>query len=236
MTLPRPTIVIFDMDGTTVRHINPRFLHALEFLDDWCFRISKILAWMSRKDKRMPFITPADLLKRGAKRRILIVHRVIHKVRRKPVEQLVAPAPGIYDVLNLLRSHDIPVGLASNSLGKGYGHDILEKFDLAHYFRATIFREDIEKSKPSPESIFKTLSAMQVAPGPQDVIWYIGDRHKDITAAIAAGASLPAKTVAIACGVNAAIAVIEKHLGPDHIIMSYYDMYNRLLNLLGKPV
>ena len=26
--------LIFDMDGTTVRHVNPRLLHALELLED----------------------------------------------------------------------------------------------------------------------------------------------------------------------------------------------------------
>ena len=35
MTLERPTIVIFDMDGTTVRHINLMLLHILEKLDDF---------------------------------------------------------------------------------------------------------------------------------------------------------------------------------------------------------
>ena len=30
----KPTVIIFDMDGTTVRHVNPAFLSALEFLDN----------------------------------------------------------------------------------------------------------------------------------------------------------------------------------------------------------
>ncbi|MGQ0527278.1 MAG: HAD family hydrolase [Alphaproteobacteria bacterium] len=232
MALLKPTIVIFDMDGTAVRHIDPRVLHILERVDDAAFRVKKIASWL-RHGARGPLILPMEEYSRKARRHQLLVHRAIHKVRRKPVEQIVEPSPGVYEVLDFLKDHNIPMGIASNSLGKGYGHDILDKFEMNRYFRARIFREDIVKSKPSPESILKTLKEMNVSVSETDVIWYIGDRHKDITAAQAAAAKIPAKIVPIAYGVNAAIAVLEKNIGPDHIIMSYSDMCGRLKKLFA---
>jgi phosphoglycolate phosphatase len=118
-------------------------------------------------------------------------------------------------------------------LGKGYGHDILQKFDLEPYFRASVFREDIKKSKPNPEPILLTLQKMDLKLTDRDVVWYIGDRHKDVLACVAAQAHLPCPIVPIAYGFNAAVAIIEKNIGADHILMTYWDIYAKLAQLLG---
>jgi phosphoglycolate phosphatase len=235
MALAKPDIVIFDMDGTTVRHINPRLLLLLEWADDMMFKFSVLRDWLLRRHAKGAIFAPGIIPDfKSQKKPKLIVHRVMHKVRRKDVEQIVEPCPGIYLVLELLARHGIPLGLISNGLGKGYGHDILEKFDLEKYFRATIFREDIKKSKPHPDSLLLALQTMNVETQAGDVVWYIGDRHKDISAALAAGKILPAKFEPIAYGLNAAVAVMEKGVSPDNIIMSYQDMYLRLSELLGE--
>lgn len=229
MSLSRPTIVIFDMDGTTVRHLNPRLLHVLEWLDDCAFKISRLWKWWSKGGKG-PIFVEGEIapLKKTPK---LIVHRVMHKFRRKPVEQIVEPCPGVYAVLDFLHKKNIPLGLTSNGLGKGYGHDVLQKFDLEKYFRATIFREDIRSAKPHPEGILLTLQKMDAALTDKDVVWYIGDRHKDITAVQNAAPHLPCPIVPIAYGLNAAVAVLEKNIGPEHIIMSFHDMLKVLERL-----
>ena len=100
-------------------------------------------------------------------------------MRRKEVEEVVEPCPGIYQVLNLLKDKKIPMALASNGLGKGYGHDIIQKFGLEDYFQITIFREDVRKSKPNPEGLIKALDGMDITLKPDDIVWHIGDRHKD---------------------------------------------------------
>jgi len=231
MTLQKPTIVIFDMDGTAVRHINPRLLHMLEFLDNANYKVSKFLGWFfARKTKgdMVPEWHDPEWSNPNKKRPRLIVHRAIHKVRRKPVEQIVQPCPGIYDTLDLLRGHDIPLAVVSNGLGKGYGHDILEKFELGHYFKAIVFREDITNSKPHPEPILLALKQMDIEPKEDDVVWYIGDRHKDVVAALAASDVVTASVVPIAVAFSAAMAVLEKNIGSDHIIMSFHDMYDQL--------
>ncbi len=233
MGLAKPTIVIFDMDGTTVRHINPWILHVLEKLDDAYFWLSRVFTWIFERGGKGPPIPDEEAYNTRKKPRLL-VHRALHKVRRKEVDQIVEPCPGIYWVLDLLKSHNIPLCIASNGLGKGYGHDILEKFELAPYFESTVFREDIHKSKPNPEGILSVLNTLKTLPQKDDVIWYIGDRHKDVLAALAAAQHLPCTVVPIAYGMNAGMAALKKGLGPDHIIMSFFDMHVILGRLLKK--
>lgn len=231
MAIQKPTIVIFDMDGTAVRHINPRLLHVLEFLDSFLYKTSKVFAWLFKrkaKGRIVPEWHDPEWLNKNKKRPSVLVHRAIHKFRRKPVEQIVQPCPGLYDVLDLLKSNDVPLALVSNGLGKGYGHDILDKFDLEDYFKTTVFREDITNSKPHPEPILLALKKMKIEPKESDIVWYLGDRHKDVIAALAASKVIKGKVVPIAVAFNAAVAIMEKNLGSDHIIMSYHDMFDQL--------
>lgn len=227
MSLQKPTIVIFDMDGTAVRHINPRLLHILEWLDNLSYKSAKIFAWVFKK-KGKGRIVPEWHDTKKDKRPRLLVHRAIHKVRRKPVEQIVEPSPGIYDVLDLLQHHNVPMALVSNGLGKGYGYDILQKFELEKYFKVSIFREDIVNSKPHPEPILTALQQLKDKTDKTDIVWYIGDRHKDVTAALAASKLVPATIVPIGFAINAAAAIIEKNIGTDHIIMSFHDMFDQI--------
>lgn len=222
--LPRPTIVLFDMDGTTVRHVNPRLLGALEFLDDVIYKGSGLIRRARHEDP-----VPIALERPPG----LAVHRMLHSFRRKPVEQIVQPCPGIIGLLNLFRQHDIPMGIVSNGLGQGYGHDILEKFDLEKYFVTQTFREDITHSKPHPEALVRALRNIRDPLTDNDVVWYIGDRHKDVIAALAADKILRATIVPFAYGLKASIGVLERGLSPDHIIMNYQDFTGRAATILG---
>lgn len=224
MTLPKPTIVLFDMDGTTVRHINPKLLQILEALDDASHKTAKYFSGIFKRQIDAPPLVET----RNGKRPKLLVHRAMHKMRRKDVDEIVEPCPGIYNVLDFLKDRDVQMGIVSNGLGKGYGHDILKTFELERYFAVTIFREDIKRSKPWPDPLLQALSALPRPPEKNDVIWYIGDRRKDIQAALAARAHLPCPVVPIAYGLNAAIAVLENNVGNDNIIMAWPDLMPRL--------
>lgn len=222
-TLPKPDIVIFDMDGTTVRHRSPRLLHVMETLDDWAYAIRQIIKWILKKRSKGIVLKKEKLVRKRSPS--LLVHRAIHRMRRKSVEQIVQPVPGIYDVLDFLHTCNIPCAIVSNGLGKGYGHDILEKFDLAQYFKVAIFREDIKNSKPHPEPILLALDNLLKDTGTSPLnIWYIGDRHKDITAALAANKESHHTITPIACALNSSIAALENGLGPHHILPSNHDV------------
>lgn len=224
MALARPTIVLFDMDGTTVRHINPKLLQILEALDDASHKAAKFVSKILKRE----ISTPPLVEIRDGKRPKLLVHRAMHKMRRKDVDEIVEPCPGIYDVLDFLKEQNVQMGIVSNGLGKGYGHDILKTFDLERYFSVTIFREDITRSKPYPDPLLQALNGLPRPPTKDDVIWYVGDRRKDIQAAIAARAHLPCPVVPLAYGLNAAIAVLENNVGNDNIIMAWPDLMPRL--------
>lgn len=239
MPIGKPTIVIFDMDGTAVRHINPRLLHILELLDGICYKLSKLFSWLFKrgaKGRMVPEWHDPEWINPTKKKPRLLVHRAIHKVRRKPVEQIVQPCPGLYDVLDLLTENNIPIGLVSNGLGKGYGHDILNKFDLNNYFKATVFREDIQNSKPNPEPVLLALKRMGIDPKESDTIWFLGDRHKDVITALAADKLVKGRIVPIAVALSASVGVIENNLGSDHIIMSFHDMYDQLRPMFEETI
>lgn len=214
MDLSKPTIVLFDMDGTTVRHINPWLLGLLETIDDFTFFITKFLR------KKDSFKLPAPENKRKPR---LLAHKALHKVRRKEVDEIVQPCPGIFPVLDFFKEKNIPLGIVSNGLGKGYGHDVLEKFDLDQYFQSAVFREDIVRSKPYPDPIVESLENLKVDNSDKYTIWYIGDRRKDILAAIHANSLLNCSVVPFSYGIDAAVAILEKGIGQEHIIVNYED-------------
>lgn len=219
------------MDGTAVRHINPRLLHVLEILDNLSYKTSKFFSWVFLQGAKGPMI-PIWHKKRKQPR--LLVHRAIHKIRRKPVEQIVEPCPGLFSLLELLEQYKIPLALVSNGLGKGYGHEILETFDLKKHFPVTVFREDIVLSKPNPEPILSAVKNLNLELKPDDTIWYIGDRRKDIIAALAANKVLPCRVQPVAFGLHAAVAMVEKNISPDYIYMSFHEMYDVLKPLFDK--
>lgn len=236
MALKAPTIVIFDMDGTTVRHLSPFVLAMAEGYDDLNYKVSKFFNWIFKKKAQGPIITAEEETRRKRRRPRLPVHRTIHWLRRnKEVDQIVEPCPGIYDVLELLQDRGIPMAMVSNGLGKGYGHDIIERFGLAPFFKVTLFREDINKSKPNPEPILSAIKQLEIEIKEDDVIWYVGDRRKDVIAAMAARGSVPCALEPVAYAMNAAAATVEVGLTPDHIMMDYGLMARFLEKSLQEP-
>jgi phosphoglycolate phosphatase len=226
MISAKPSVILFDMDGTTVRHINPRWLHILDRIDDAMFAIDRFI------NKKSHTTLPASPSKQNSR---LIVHRALHKIRRKPVEQIVEPCPGVREVLELARDIGIPMAVVSNGLGKGYGHDILEKFDLKQYFKAAIFREDFTLAKPHPQPLINALNAMGMEVSNTDTIWCVGDRRKDILAGLALETTLGCKVHSFSYGLQAAITILEKHIPTDHILTTYHDLYTKLLPFKPAP-
>jgi len=227
MTIEKPTIVLFDMDGTTVRHVNPKFLGVLEAIDNVIHKTGALL--FGRKE-----IT--DYSHAPAAPRGLIVHRILHIFRRKPVDKIVQPCPGIFLLLNLFRENNIPIGIVSNSLGKGYGHDVLETFALAQYYHVEVFREDIVKSKPHPDPLLRALKSFDIEPNENDIVWYFGDRGKDVIATIEADKISDFKIKPFAYGINSAIQILKHNIGNDHIIMSYPDFYQRIKGMFTNQI
>lgn len=209
----RPTIVLFDLDGTLVHHVNPRVLQMLEFLDDCSHRGGRLAA-------RFRLMRRKSVAERTPK---LLVHKAIHKVRRKSVEEMLEPCETMRRVLERLRSEGVSLGVVSNGLGRGYGHDVLDAFGLRKYFNTTVFREDVARGKPWPDSLVATLNTIGRELRGSDVIWYIGDQRKDITAAQAASAQLGKSIRPYALGARAALGAVEARLSASQIMWSAAD-------------
>lgn len=216
----KPTIILFDLDGTLVHHVNPRVLQTLEFLDDCSHRGGRLVARfrLLRRHRAAARCTPPKLL----------VHRAIHKVRRKSVEDMLVPCPDMKVILDRLRANGVTLGLVSNGLGRGYGHDVLDAFDLRKYFSACIFREDVARGKPWPDSILAALDGIGRNLRKSDVIWYVGDQRKDITAALAASEALGRNIRPIALGARAALGAVEGRLGANQIMWTAGDLERAL--------
>ncbi|PXA99979.1 HAD family hydrolase [Nostoc sp. 3335mG] len=221
--LTAPTIVLFDLDGTLVHHVNPRVLQALEFLDDCSHRAARLMArfrLLRRHRAAAPRKTPK-----------LLVHRAIHRVRRKSVEDMLVPCETLRLVLERLRANGVVLGLVSNGLGRGYGHEVLEAFDLRKYFSACVFREDVSRGKPWPDSIVAALGGLGRDLRARDVIWYVGDQRKDIDAALAAAGALCRPIVPVALGPRAALRAMDGNCATLQIAWTAHDL-DRLIQSL----
>jgi len=212
----RPTIVLFDLDGTLVHHVNPRVLQMLEFLDDVSHGSGRLAARFR--------LMRRNQWKARPKTSSLVVHRTIHRLRRKSVAQMLRPCATMQSVLELLGSNGIPMGMVSNGLGKGYGQDVLDAFDLRKYFTTCIFREDVRQGKPSAEPILRALGSIGRPLRSSDVIWYVGDQRKDITCALAAAGQSGHTILPIAVGARAALASAENRIPIRQVMWSAADL------------
>jgi phosphoglycolate phosphatase len=220
-----PTIVLFDLDGTLVHHVNPRVLQTLEFLDDCSHRAARLVARF-RLMRRQCVATPRKAPK-------LLVHRAIHRVRRKSVEEMLLPCDTLRTVLERLRANGVLMAVVSNGLGRGYGHDVLEAFDLKKYFSACVFREDVGRGKPWPDSILAALGGLGRDLRARDVIWYVGDQRKDVDAAMAASVSLSRAIVPVALGPRAAMRAVDGDCANLQIAWSEHDLDRLTADLFG---
>lgn len=217
--------MVFDLDGTLVHHVNPRVLQLLEFLDDCSHGVGRLVARLR--------LARRNRAKSGKPPRLL-VHRALHKVRRKSVAEMLAPCETLRQTLETLRANGVVLALVSNGMGRGYGHDVLDAFDLRRYFSTCVFREDVARGKPWPDSLIKAVSSLGRNLRRSDVIWYVGDQRKDLAAAQAASAELGRPIQPIALGARAAMAALEFRL-PAHQVMLAPGDLERLVQRLFEP-
>jgi len=90
---------------------------------------------------------------------------------------------GSKDLLSLLKTNGIKIGLVSN-VGRKALEKALPKLDLLAFFNVVVSRNDVQDMKPSGEGLDLALSRLQVM---KEKTLYVGDSLDDVQAAKAAG-------------------------------------------------
>ena len=102
------------------------------------------------------------------------------------LDDVLAPMPGLFRLLDRIESAGLPKGVATSS-GRAYLEDMLGRFDLAHRFHMTLGAEDVINGKPDPEIYLTAAQRLDVAPAEMMVL---EDSEAGTQAAAAAGAQI----------------------------------------------
>jgi HAD superfamily hydrolase (TIGR01549 family) len=121
---------------------------------------------------------------------------------------------GARSVINELRRRSLKLGLVTNS-GRARVKMALEKFVLSGCFDVVVTRNDVERIKPSGESVQKTVSTLGCAP---NEVAYVGDSWADVVAAKNAGVM----AIAIVDGTSPKEKILQA--SPDAIISSLDEL------------
>jgi HAD superfamily hydrolase (TIGR01509 family) len=126
---------------------------------------------------------------------------------------------GAKSVIDELRRRGLKLGLVTNSGSAGVKM-ALEKFGLSGCFDVVVTRNDVERIKPSGESVQKALSILGCAP---NEVAYVGDSWADVVAAKNAGVM----AIAMVGGVSPKEKVLQA--SPD-VIFSSLDELLRIIS------
>lgn len=100
------------------------------------------------------------------------------------LDEILAPMPGLQDVLELVEHSQRPKAVATSS-DRNYLTNILGRFDLLDRFHQTLTAEDVRNGKPDPEIYLTAADRLQVDPANMLVF---EDSENGTRAAAAAGA------------------------------------------------
>ena len=192
MTLKKPTACLLDLDGTLMRHKNPKLIANLERIDT----VIHILTHPFKRSKTVP--TEMDLTVNVESNPL--AHRLMHGIRIMrgiAAEDVVEPEKAAEKFLKFLKSKNILIGLSSNAYGRSYGKPVLRYYGLRDYFDALLFRENVRHGKPYAEPVLRAIYSLGLDEDTKQVIWFIGDQAKDMKAIIAAQKYLPKKWMLI---------------------------------------
>jgi len=123
-------------------------------------------------------------------------------------------------VMDELRRRSLKLGLVTNS-GRARAMVALEKFGLSDCFDVVVTRNDVERMKPSGESVQKAVSTLGYAP---NEVAYVGDSWADVMTAKNAGVM----AIAVVDGVSPKEKILRA--SPDVIISSL----DKLLEIISE--
>ncbi|MGB9792191.1 MAG: HAD-IA family hydrolase [Thermacetogeniaceae bacterium] len=143
------------------------------------------------------------------------------KIQKQYQEKLLKAYPGAAETLETLRKEGFRLALGT-SKRRPSTMAALQLTGLEKYFDVIVTVDDVERSKPNPDTLFKALKLLKLKPS---AAVYIGDSWYDIMTGKNAGVST--------IGVTWGMATREEldAYNPDFIV----DTWEELLSLLRPP-
>jgi HAD superfamily hydrolase (TIGR01509 family) len=135
--------------------------------------------------------------------------------RTRMMCEKVQLAPGLIELLDLLKEHDVVMAVASNS-PCAYIEAVLEGLGLARFFDCVLSSDDVQKGKPAPDVYTATMECLGIEPGEGLVL-------EDSPAGVCA-----AKSAGLTCfAVPSEEMILEDFSEADEILNSLVDVVQR---------
>lgn len=81
----------------------------------------------------------------------------------KLVRKKLQLSHGVSELLAFLRKIDLPIGLGT-SADRWFVDEVMEKFDIRHYFDVIVEADEVKKGKPNPEVYLKVAEQLKISP------------------------------------------------------------------------
>ncbi|GAB4139191.1 MAG: HAD-IA family hydrolase [Planctomycetaceae bacterium] len=85
------------------------------------------------------------------------------EIFRGLLDQILAPMPGLFDLLNHIEDVKLPKGVATSS-SRPYLNNILGRYDLHDRFHVMLTAEDVSQGKPHPEIYLTAANSLGISP------------------------------------------------------------------------
>lgn len=155
--------VIFDMDGV-ICHTNPYHSKAFKiFFEKRNLYPTEDEFLLHMYGKNNGYILSHFLGRKIEGEELLFLEDEKESLFREIYKSEVDPIPGFMDFINMLKSTDLPTGVAT-SAPRANLELIIGSLDLDGLFESKLASEDVSKHKPDPEVYLKSASLLGVQP------------------------------------------------------------------------
>lgn len=206
--------IIFDLDGTLLNTdtlIQKSFIHVFKkYKPDYTLSQEELLSFLGPSLKE----TFSRYFDKTMVEELINYYREFNHSHH---EDYVTIYPYVKETLLKLKELGYPLGIVTTKV-KDAVYIGLDLFDLTDCFDVIIGHDDVSRSKPDPEGIFKALKALNVDDG-----YYIGDNVTDIQAGKNAGM----KTIGVKWSPKG-YDLMEKE-NPDCMVDSYQEILEYIL-------
>jgi HAD superfamily hydrolase (TIGR01509 family) len=206
--------VIFDLDGTLVDSMWIWEQIDIDFLEERGHELPKDL----QKDiEGCSFTETAEYFKKrfNLEEDVETIKSVWIEMSKSFYSDKIKLKKGIKDLLDLLRSKDIKMGIATSN-SRELAQTVLEKNGIDGYFETLVTSCDVKKGKPEPDVFLKTAEHLSVDP---EHCLVFEDTHAGVIAGKAAGMDV----IAIYDALSEEY-MDEIKASADHYLMCYSDL------------